>query len=341
MQDKNPATYCEKQEYAKNARNSVPVPIYIEENISIVDEAFATIAWQDLEDCTSVLRRESDCSGQQVHGSGFGIQDFTDSAVNFLTESTSLLESSACSSGSLTLSDCNLSDYTACTITPIPSAPDDPPQVGLSHSPPVPPLPQNQLLWRSLAEHHQIALEDALEANNQLYLTLNKKQEEAACLQQRNLHLKELANQAKHLASVLNRLISPCEPPTPPGGSPVLKSATKRRRLEEQYERVPPSSEVSRILREVSEGCRAVLQQEAGDVAESVTMHGMFEGLLTSTPRRSLCLQGQEEEMEEEGTAFRTSIRDHCTIRTLTFPQGHAFTSCTPQGGYRFRWAPS
>lgn len=38
----------------------------------------------------------------------------------------------------------------------------------------------------------------------QLHLTLNKQQEEAACLQQRNLHLKELANQAKHLASVLN-----------------------------------------------------------------------------------------------------------------------------------------
>lgn len=121
----------------------------------------------------------------------------------------------------------------------------------------------------------------------------------------------------------------------------MLKSATKRRRLEEQYERVPASNEVSRILREVSERCRAVLQQEAGDAAESVRMYGSFEGLLTSTPRRSLCLQGQEEEMEEQGTAFRTSIRDHCTIRTLVFPQGHAFTSCTPQGDYRFRWAPS
>lgn len=38
----------------------------------------------------------------------------------------------------------------------------------------------------------------------QLHVTLNEKQEEIACLKEKNVHLKELANQAKHLASVLD-----------------------------------------------------------------------------------------------------------------------------------------
>ncbi|KAJ8380914.1 hypothetical protein SKAU_G00016920 [Synaphobranchus kaupii] len=286
----------------------------------------------------------------QMHGSGFAIQDFVDSGVSFIPDSPSLLDTSACSSGSLPLSDCSLSDFPGCTIFPIPSVLDMPPQQSLSQTPPVPPqaLPQDtpleQLFWRNLAEHHQRALGDVLDTNNQLHLTLNKKQEETRSLQQRNLHLKELANQAKHLASVLSRLISPNGNPTPPGGPPALHSPTKRRRLEWRSEPegggMPAGEEVSRILRDVSERCRAVLQEQAGDQPDSARMHGKFQGLLTSTPHSSVRPQVGEEE-EAEGTAFRTSIRDHCTIRTLAFPQGHAFTSRTPQGGCRFRWIPS
>lgn len=37
----------------------------------------------------------------------------------------------------------------------------------------------------------------------QLHKTFKKKQEEVYCLQERNLHLKQLASRAKHLAAVL------------------------------------------------------------------------------------------------------------------------------------------
>ncbi|KAJ8262790.1 hypothetical protein COCON_G00152470 [Conger conger] len=295
-----------------------------------------------------------------MHGSGFAIQDFVDSAVSFIPESPSLLDSSACSSGSLPLSDCSLTDFSGCTILPISSLPVLASHESLSQTPQIPSrtlpqaLPQDtpldtsqdQLFWRNLAEDHQRALGDALDANNQLCLTLNKKQEETRFLQQRNQHLKELANQAKHLASVLSRLISPGGAPALSGGLPTLPSPTKRRRLEgrpeteAEGEEVPAGEEVSRILRDVSERCRAALQEQAGAPLHSPRMHGKFQGLLTSTPERGARPRGGEEE-EEEGTAFRTSIRDHCTIRTLAFPQGHAFTARTPEGGCRFRWIPS
>ncbi|XP_064153186.1 multicilin-like isoform X1 [Anguilla rostrata] len=368
-EDKKPATHCGKQGSAKNAKNNVPVPIYIEEHISIVDEAFATIAWEDLADCTSVLRREGDSTDHQMHVSGFEIQDFVDSTVSFIPESPSLLDCSACSSGSLPLSDCSLSEFSGCSVLPVSSLLDTPPRGSLSPAPPVPPQaqtqapppdsPQDQLFWSNLAEHHQKALGDALDANNQLCLTLNKKQEETRVLQQQNLHLKELANQAKHLASVLSRLIGPSGTPPPPGAPPALHSPTKRRRLEGRSEAgsgteagaegdgegVPAGEEVRQILRDVSERCRAVLQERAGGGLPRPRMHGAFQGLLTSTPqsrqRRRADEEEEEGEEEEESTAFRTSIRDHCTIRTLAFPQGHAFTSRTPQGGCRFRWIPS
>ncbi|KAK3521708.1 hypothetical protein QTP70_015814, partial [Hemibagrus guttatus] len=37
---------------------------------------------------------------------------------------------------------------------------------------------------------------------------------------------------------------------------------------------------------------------------------------------------------------FKTSIREHSTVRTRVFPQGKTFTSHTPDGGCRFLWIP-
>ncbi|OWK62576.1 Multicilin [Lonchura striata] len=71
--------------------------------------------------------------------------------------------------------------------------------------------PQNlsspELCWRDLADQHQKALGDALEANSQLQETLTQKQEELVTLRESNVQLKELASQARQLAAVLDRRI--------------------------------------------------------------------------------------------------------------------------------------
>nr|XP_030114750.1 multicilin [Taeniopygia guttata] len=58
--------------------------------------------------------------------------------------------------------------------------------------------------WRDLADQHQKALGDALEANSQLQETLTQRQEELVTLRESNVQLKELASQARQLAAVLD-----------------------------------------------------------------------------------------------------------------------------------------
>uniref|UniRef100_A0A803VJV4 Multicilin n=1 Tax=Ficedula albicollis TaxID=59894 RepID=A0A803VJV4_FICAL len=58
--------------------------------------------------------------------------------------------------------------------------------------------------WRDLADQHQKALGDALEANSQLQETLTQRQEELVTLRESNVQLKELASQARKLAAVLD-----------------------------------------------------------------------------------------------------------------------------------------
>ncbi|XP_066507649.1 multicilin [Hoplias malabaricus] len=65
-----------------------------------------------------------------------------------------------------------------------------------------------------------------------------------------------------------------------------------------------------------------------------VQVYGSFHGLkvvMTSEP--SDC-------REEEAVCFRTSIREHSTVRTNVFPHGKTFTSHTPDGSCRFLWVP-
>ncbi|XP_034630097.1 multicilin [Trachemys scripta elegans] len=208
--------------------------------------------------------------------------------------------------------------------------------------------------WKDVADQNQKALGDALVENNQLHVTLTQKQEEITSLKERNVQLKELASQAKQLACVLDKLMihQPKE-----GGDAFLPRSSAKRSLEQLYvARQEDCAEVDEILREISDTCNAALQtidenREAkrprlqaeatrtpDSQSQAINMYGAFSGLQTCSSRSSVDLSNSE---LEEGVSFRTSITDHCTIRTLAFPQGNAFTIRTATGGYKFRWVPS
>ncbi|XP_026526234.1 multicilin [Notechis scutatus] len=198
--------------------------------------------------------------------------------------------------------------------------------------------------WKELADQNQKALGDALVENNQLQETLTQKQEEIASLKERNVQLKELASQAKQLASVLDKLMLP---QSKDSADLSLSCGPGKRSLEQMS--VPEHEEdmeVNEILREISEKCNAALQSIDDDRGpkrprgenEAVHMYGAFHGLQTCSSHSSLDLSGSE---FEEGVSFKTSIKEHCNIKTLAFPQGNAFTVRTATGGYKFRWVPS
>lgn len=104
------------------------------------------------------------------------------------------------------------------------------------------------------------------------------------------------------------------------------------------------------MLRDITDTCHAALQRNAKhpklqhemgnstQSTETINMYGAFNGLQTCTTRSSVTLSGSD---MDDGMFFRTSIRDHCTIKTLAFPQGNAFTTKKPCGGYKFRWVPN
>uniref|UniRef100_A0A4W5Q1L6 Multiciliate differentiation and DNA synthesis-associated cell cycle protein n=1 Tax=Hucho hucho TaxID=62062 RepID=A0A4W5Q1L6_9TELE len=165
----------------------------------------------------------------------------------------------------------------------------------------------------------------------QLHLTVSRRQEEINALQQRNVHLRELAIRAQHLASVLDKLMM-------------------RQRLDDTCDDTSPPGCVEDILRDVSERCNTVLHHNTAQPPlpqdsdpERILMFGAFSGLQTSRITGGAVVSMEDTEAGESSSdsSFRTSIREHCTIRTQTFPHGHAFTSRTTQGGYRFRWVPS
>ncbi|XP_062984730.1 multicilin [Elgaria multicarinata webbii] len=198
--------------------------------------------------------------------------------------------------------------------------------------------------WKDLADHNQKALGDALVENNQLQVTLTQKQEEIASLKEKNIQLKELASQAKQLASVLDKLMLPqCKDGT---DFSLANGPNKRSLKQVSVAEREDDVEMNEILQEISEKCNAALQSIDDNRSpkrprgenEAIHMYGAFHGLQTCSIRRSLDLSGSE---LEEGASFKTSIKEHCNIRTLAFPQGNAFTVRTASGGYKFRWVPS
>lgn len=137
----------------------------------------------------------------------------------------------------------------------------------------------------------------------------------------------------------------PCiREPVMPRGDKASLSPCKRQRLDEGYE-TESSDSVEDMLRDISTRCNAVLHSAATGTnlrqeSEVIRMYGAFSGLQTSISKDSgMATDGAE--AEESVSSFRTSVREHCTIRTQVFPRGHAFTSRTQQGGYRFRWVPN
>lgn len=138
---------------------------------------------------------------------------------------------------------------------------------------------------------------------------------------------------------VVKEPVMPCNDKTSASLSPC-----KRQRLDDECD-TEPSGSVEDILRDISTRCNAVLHNKANgprlqQEPESIRMYGSFSALQTSVSKSgSMSVDGAEE--AESDSSFRTSVREHCTIRTQVFPHGHAFTSRTKHGGYRFRWVPN
>ncbi|XP_036166795.1 multicilin [Myotis myotis] len=327
-----------------------PVPVYEDppgaEPAAL--PAFTTIDLQDLADC-SFLRPDAppagDSAASQSHGpqaADWDLRDFR-ATVDELIEGSAPWMSPPPAGGDLPCSPGDSLPFGPC-LSPLP----DPRAL----PPPPPPRPGDappaaEQYWRELADQNQRALGDALVENNQLHATLTQKQEEIASLRERNVRLKELASRTRHLASVLDKLMIT---QAPEGGEPCLPKAAAKRSLEELLGATGPDcAHVDALLRDLSERCeealrsrdpkRLRLQPEPGGLAcRPGLLHGAFRGLRTDCSPRAPDLSRGE---LEEGGSFCTPIRSHGTIRTLSFPQGNAFTIRTASGGYKFRWVPS
>ncbi|XP_057688200.1 multicilin [Corythoichthys intestinalis] len=290
----------------KVPRSSSPVTLYVEMPCNL-EQAFPTIAWGDLEDCS---KRENDSLGSQVNESDGDERDFVDFALDFVADSPSNLESS--------LSPAALVPFQGCVIPPLTPQHIYPPEdsVTLTHSSCA--HAQDEVPWARYPTQ--------LKVNQKVHETLYRKHNEAS--EERNLHLRQLASRAKLLASMLEKLMAVREPdisePTKPR-SVKSSSPCKRQRLETECE--PPDS-VEEMLRDVSARCDAALRSERDPYA--LPLYGSFSGLLTSVG-----------EAEEDARSFCTSVREHGTVKTHVFPHGLAFTSGTREGGYRFRWVPN
>ncbi|KAG7270421.1 hypothetical protein CRUP_009142 [Coryphaenoides rupestris] len=260
-------------------------------------------------------------------------------------ESPGMLESS--------LSPVGLVTFQGCIIPPLTPQQDFPPQDSPTAPSPEPgeQHAQDTAPWRGTAKDKHWLLDNSTRVNQRLHETLHSKQEEIESLQERNLHLRELASRAKHLAAVLEKLMTVRDPglqePTTPPCDTASSSPCKRQRLSEEAESVSSGS-VDDILRDISTRCNAVLHRGGGSGGGGVPqdsghirMYGAFAGIQTSVAIGSKGASAGGSDADAGDSSFRTSIQDHCTIKTQVFPHGHAFTSRTQIGGYRFRWVPN
>uniref|UniRef100_A0A3Q1GBL8 Multicilin n=1 Tax=Acanthochromis polyacanthus TaxID=80966 RepID=A0A3Q1GBL8_9TELE len=318
-------------------RSSSPVTVYVELPC-IIEQAFSTIAWNDLEDCASVVRQERNSLCSQVNESNADDQDFGDYALDFIADSPTTLESS--------LSPADLVPFQGCVIPPLTPQRDFSPEVSLVDSSTEKGnlITQDGASWKDMAQCHGRALGHSIAVNKQLHETLNRQQEETDSLEERNIHLRQLVSRAKHLASVLEKLMTvrdlSVREPVMLCSDKTSLSPCKRQRMDEGYE-TECSDSVEDMLRDVSTRCNAFLHSSATGTRlqqelETVRMFGAFSGLQTSKGS-SVTIDGED---AESVSSFRASVREHGTVRTQVFPHGHAFTSRTQQGGYRFRWVP-
>ncbi|RVE67978.1 hypothetical protein OJAV_G00087090 [Oryzias javanicus] len=306
-------------------RSSSPVSVYVELP-SIVDQAFSTISWDDLEGCSSESRPDSLIS--QTNESDPDDQFLGECALDLIADAA-ILESN--------LSPADLIQFQGCIIPPLtPQRQQEiSTETGNFHA------EDGALYWENMADCHGQALGKAMVVNNELHQTFHKQQEELECLEERNLHLKELASRAKHLALVLEKLMTVRELHVEEAVAPCVdapQGSSKRQRLNEETD---SSDSVEDMLRDISSRCNAVLLSSSTaprpQQSEAIRVFGSFSGIQMST--FSSAEDGAQ--AEECVSSFKTSIREHGTIRTTVFPHGHTFTSKTQQGGYRFRWVPN
>nr|KAF6366605.1 multiciliate differentiation and DNA synthesis associated cell cycle protein [Pipistrellus kuhlii] len=301
--------------------------------------AFATIDLQDLADCSllaplaPLAPPAGDPAAPQSHGpqpaAAWDPQDFRATVEELLADSAPWL--SPPSAGA---------DF--------PFSPGDPLPFGPCPSPPPAPAPPPEQYWRAVADQSRRALGDALAENSQLHAALTRKQEEIAALRERNVRLRELAGRTRRLAAALDKLMV-TQPPEGEAAGPRPPGAAAKRSLEELPGAAGPdcaaldAAALDAALRDLAARCedllrgrdpkRPRLQPAPSSPARPGPLRGAFRGL------RTAC--GLSRGEPGAGGAFCTPIRSHGTIRTLSFPQGSAFTIRTAGGGYKFRWVPS
>ncbi|XP_042660706.1 multicilin [Tyto alba] len=295
---------------------AVPIPAQASHRCLSLSPALTTIDWQDLAACAPILpATPSGPVTLQQDGQEFDLQEFRGAVDDFISDTSTLMPPP------LDCADFDFSLDEEVAFGPLPHA-----ESSVLEQMPPQGLPPPEPCWRDLADQHQEALGDALEANSQLQETLTQRQEELATLRESKVQLKELASQARQLAAVLDTLMLPqCA-----DGAALPPP--------------PLAAGVDAMLREVSEKCRAALRSLGGSPGGSPTakrprpppaLHGAFRGLRTgrAAPRPG-------EGGAEGGGSLRADLGGAGGIRTLAFPQGNAFTFRTAAGGYRFRWVP-
>ncbi|XP_059507462.1 multicilin isoform X2 [Stegostoma tigrinum] len=282
----------------------------------------------------------------------FNLQDFKDVSM-IMCDPSSLMQPMSMTDAELPISD-YVSDLEACISSSVPAVEDSLLEMNLQtdHS------QQAEQFWKDVAEENQKALGDALDENEHLQVTLKRKQYEIVSLKERNVQLKELASKAKHLASILDKLMKQECQNVNDTMSEIFSSklSAKRQRIEDNSFYNQGCDKVDEILKDISEKCSAALQTLSNtdsncfrtkqyseelsynESQETINMYGTFNGLQTSIGCHKVSSDSNE---LDNDMSFKTSIRDHCTIRTLAFPQGNAFTTRTPNGGFKFRWIPS
>ncbi|XP_069779178.1 multicilin [Narcine bancroftii] len=326
---------------------------------TLLQFVFVTIdetVWHDLAECTSTLQDES--SNEPIRqsllsheASQFDLQDFKD--VDIMCDPATLMQPLSMTDTDLPLSD-YVSHLDACISSSISDAHDSLMEMNLQAGH----LHSSELFWRDVAEENQKALGDALEENEHLQFTLKRKHHEILTLKERNVQLKELASKAKLLASILDKVMNQDMQNTNNTTSESFPSRNpgKWQKVEATYFANQDCDKVDEILRDISEKCNAALEklnetsskllkgnhnlegEICNEEQETINMYGSFNGLQTSRICNRVNLSSSE---LDNDVSFKTSIRDHCTIRTLAFPQGNAFSTRTPSGGFKFRWIPN
>ncbi|XP_077456163.1 multicilin isoform X2 [Stigmatopora argus] len=267
-------------------RSSSPVALYVELPCTL-EQAFPTIAWGDLEDCT---KTENDSLGSQVNESDGDERHFADFALDFVAgeDSSSNLESS--------LSPVALVPFVIPPLTPQHIYPpeDGVALTDLSCTP-----SQNEVLW---AGHDQ-------KAHETLYRGLSEPSEE------KKLHLRQLARRAKLLASMLEKLMAVREPDIGEPAKPCSaksSSPCKRQRLDAEWEH---TESVEEMLKDVGTRCDAALR--LGRDPDALPLYGSFSGLRTSVGEVEEDASSFRTSVRERGT-----VKTHVFPHGLAFTSG-------------------